>query len=507
MSKHHKLNWRSLHKWGGLILTFFILMFCLSGIVLNHRKAFVNCQINSRWLPERYTPSQYNSGIVKGTLRLDGNRLLAYGSAGVWLTDRDFHRFTDYNAGLPKGIDGRNVSRVVIAKDGRMWCAAQYDLYVHDGKRWVPVPLPGNDERLTDVALDKDSLQAVALTRSAVYTASGPDGAFERRYIGTPQGYTSKASLFKTFWLLHSGALFGLPGRLLVDTVALVMIFLCFTGIFLFFWPQAIRRTRNKDAVPHRVAAWKWNRRWHNRLGYYTLVLTLLVTVTGMCLRKPLSAPLAKVKTALVPVSLQGQHNVWFDKLRGIRWDAQSDRWLVCTSEGFVQADEHFAEAPLQLSPKQTPKVSAMGVTVWEEERPGEWLVGSFSGLYRWDSATGTVTGWAAGEPAASDTPPSGKSKLRVSGYSRDLRTADEVVFDYYKGAPALSPMSGPLTRQAVPLWRVALDIHVGRFYAPLLGPLSDEFVFFSGLLITVILLSGLAVYYRQRRRRPGSGE
>ena len=50
---------------------------------------------------------------------------------------------------------------------------------------------------------------------------------------------------------------------------------------------------------------------------------------------------------------------------------------------------------------------------------------------------------------------------------------------------------STPEVLSAIPmsLWNVALELHVGRCYSPLLGPLSDLFVFLSGLLITLVLL------------------
>lgn len=50
-------------------------------------------------------------------------------------------------------------------------------------------------------------------------------------------------------------------------------------------------------------------------------------------------------------------------------------------------------------------------------------------------------------------------------------------------------------------LWNVALELHVGRCYSPFLGPLSDLFVFLSGLLITLVLLSGYIISHRRRKK------
>ena len=59
-----KMRWW--HKWGGLFFTFFLLMFCISGIILNHRKAFSPFDIPRSILPKAYHNDNWNLGAVKG---------------------------------------------------------------------------------------------------------------------------------------------------------------------------------------------------------------------------------------------------------------------------------------------------------------------------------------------------------------------------------------------------------------------------------------------------------
>ncbi|WP_449019756.1 PepSY domain-containing protein [Prevotella jejuni] len=47
-------TWRKYHKWTGLIISFFLVMFCLSGIVLNHRRCFADVNVSRAVLPGRY---------------------------------------------------------------------------------------------------------------------------------------------------------------------------------------------------------------------------------------------------------------------------------------------------------------------------------------------------------------------------------------------------------------------------------------------------------------------
>ena len=72
----------------------------------------------------------------------------------------------------------------------------------------------------------------------------------------------------------------------------------------------------------------------------------------------------------------------------------------------------------------------------------------------------------------------------------------------YINPKPLGKTTSTPEVLSAIPmlLWNVALELHVGRCYSPLLGPLSDLFVFLSGLLITLVLLSGYIILHRRKK-------
>ena len=140
-----------------------------------------------------------------------------------------------------------------------------------------------------------------------------------------------------------------------------------------------------------------------------------------------------------------------------------------------------------------------MGVNVFEKNADGHWLVGSFSGLYRWDRADAKVLDAFTGEPY---TRPAGRpvgSRL-VSGYSAHV--AGGTVFDYATGAEGLPPMPDVLREQKMSLWNFALELHVGRCYTPLLGPFSELFVFVAGLMAVLVLVSGLILNRRMARRK-----
>lgn len=545
----YNFTWKKYHRWLGLVLSVFMLVFCVSGIILNHREVFSGCEVSRKWLPASYYIKNFNNGVVKGTVVKKSaahslssencDSVLVYGCAGVFLTDSRLSTWQDFNAGLPESIDERNVRHVVKAKDGSLWCAALRDVYRYDenSHRWKKVELPGNEERIMDVALAKDSMTVVALTRSRVFTivpfvqygeivkigkSSSETYRVESKIIPAQKKYEPKTTLFKLVWHLHSGEFFGLPGKLVVDAIALVLIVLSITGILLFILPYGIRRAKKLAAKARMKRLGKqfaWNMKWHNKIGYVTIVLTLWIAITGMCLRPPLMVPLVLSK---LPQAVGEDGNVWQDKLRAIRWDAVQGDWLVSTSEGFLRVDEDFSQAPKMLPDDECPKLSPMGVTVWESDGKGGWIVGSFRGIYRWNPVNHSlnqILDYFTGKPSE-ETSMIPISDNLVCGYSEDFLGGKPLVFDFAKGvedakgqAVALcndepkksrneESMSDLICETApMSLWNVALELHVGRCYSPFLGPLSDLFVFLSGLLITLVLLSGYIISHRRRKK------
>lgn len=545
----YNFTWKKYHRWLGLVLSVFMLVFSVSGIILNHREAFSGCEVSRKWLPASYHIKNFNNGVVKGTVVKKSaahslssencDSVLAYGCAGVFLTDSRLSTWQDFNAGLPESIDERNVRHVVKAKDGSLWCAALRDVYRYDenSHRWKKVELPGNEKRIMDVALAKDSMTVVALTRSRLFTivpfvqygeivkigkSSSETYRVESKIIPAPKKYEPKTTLFKLVWHLHSGEFFGLPGKLVVDAIALVLIVLSITGILLFILPYGIRRAKKLAAKARMKRLGKqfaWNMKWHNKIGYVTIVLTLWIAITGMCLRPPLMVPLVLSK---LPQAVGEDGNVWQDKLRAIRWDAVQGDWLVSTSEGFLRVDEDFSQAPKMLPDDECPKLSPMGVTVWESDGKGGWIVGSFRGIYRWNPVNHSlnqILDYFTGKPSE-ETSMIPISDNLVCGYSEDFLGGKPLVFDFAKGvedakgqAVALcndepktsrneESMSDLICETApMSLWNVALELHVGRCYSPFLGPLSDLFVFLSGLLITLVLLSGYIISHRRRKK------
>lgn len=497
-----KLN--KIHKWGGIIFTFFIFMFVFSGVILNHRDVFSKFSVNRNLLPKAYHYSNWNNGFVKGSFKINKDSILLFGGGGIYLTNENTTDFTDFNNGLEKGIDNRKISNIIRLNDNEIWAAGLYSVYKLDrgNNIWLKQNIDMDKERVADINYNSDTL--FILTRSHIYQSLSPYDNFEKIELAKPDNYTGKVSLFKQVWMLHSGELFGLTGKIVVDILGIVIVILCVTGLSYTLLPKIIKRRKSqRKSVLRYVSLFKKNLNWHNKLGSWLIILTVLLAFTGMCLRPPLMIPLAMNKTKVIPGTSLDSENPWNDRLRSIRYDKTQKLWLISSSEGFYKTT-HFKSNDITHYSK-APSISPMGINVFQPKDSSTWIIGSFSGLNLWNPSQGKIVDYFTGEPIKKTFGrPIGRNV--IAGYSSDFK--EELIFDYAQGAisitqkPNFVAMPSTLKKTPMSLWNFALELHVGRCYQPLLGPLSDLFVFISGIFLCTILISGYIIYRRGHKKK-----
>lgn len=497
---------RKYHKWLGIVLTLFIIFFALSGIVLNHRKLFSSIDVNRKILPKDYKYNNWNNAALKGAESLSNDSVLIYGNIGVWLTDSLYQSFTDFNKGFPKGIDNRKINKLYRKSDGELFAGTLFGLYRFNfnEKCWSKVKIPGNEQRVVDIIEKEDSL--LVLTRShLLFTSNYKD--FSIKELPVPLGYDNKTGLFKTLWVIHSGEIYGLAGKLIVDLAGIIFIFLSITGLIFFINRYRIKSFKKRNKTTERIKkSSKWNLKWHNKIGWITLVLLLITTTTGMFLRPPLLIAIARSKIGKIPKTMLDNPNPWFDKLRAVRYHKEKKSYIFSTSDGLYFANESL-DNPLRRF-KSQPPVSVMGINVFEKISSDTYLVGSFSGAFEWNPAMGIIINTISGEPYTKPVkpgPPVGNEV--ISGYINNYK-GKEVYFDYGRGALMLNnnenfaKMPDKLVNTPMSLWNFALEVHTARIYQFLFGNFYILVIPLSGLFILFILISGFIVWFKRHRKK-----
>ena len=142
--------------------------------------------------------------------------------------------------------------------------------------------------------------------------------------------------------------------------------------------------------------------------------------------------------------------------------------------------------------------MSVMGINVMEQRTNGEWLIGSFSGLYVWNRANGNIKDYFTNrKPAPIKGIPI--SEHAISGYAKDFETNNGAV-DYYKGTNAIAMPNGMKTLP-MSLRNVCVEVHTGRIYT-FLGMGTIFYISIMGLALAWCLWSGWKVRRRKRKSR-----
>lgn len=452
-------------------------------------------------MPQSYHFDNWNLASIKGSLTTRQDKTYLFGNTGIWETDSLFTSFSDFSSGIPQSADHLKTYQM-IEFDDNLYAATHCGLYKTAGDLWERVELPVKETRVVDLHVIHSALHV--LTRSHIIRSTGV-GGWKVIELPAAEGQKKELSLFRTLWDIHSGEVLGLPGRLFVDLMGLIIFILSLTGILFFFNPRLRRWFKYYRNAPARKIT-RWSLHYHNWLGKYTFIFIGLIALTGMFLRPPLLIPIAGTSVPIIPYTHYDHPNLWFDKLRAILYDEDKERVLFSTSEGMFYTDKDF-NGPVKRFSSQPP-VSVMGITVFDKLAPGDYLVGSFSGLYRWIPGKNYVMDMVSRRPATqvggTGNPFGGTA---VSGFVVDAQN-HAYLFDYDKGAGSLGhnrkfgKMPEKLAGDGrISLWNASLEVHTARIYSALLGDFYILIVPLAGTVTIMVSISGYIIYRKRYRK------
>lgn len=498
---------RAYHKWGGVILSFFLIIFSISGIIMNHRDIFSSSEVSRSLLPSNYSYQNWNLAAIKGGIQVNDHFLL-YGNLGVIKSDTSFSSFETLDIAHQKGIDQQKTFKLFKTSEGHLYSAALSGLFYSNdhGHNWIKIDL---DTDSYPVDITEYEGFTYVLSRSEIFKLNTKAEVIEKIIPAAPDGYNNKIGLFRTLWEIHSGEFLGLPGQLIVDLFALIFLFLSIGGLIYFIAPGFIRKMQGK-AKKRLVKFNRFNLKWHNWVGLYAGLFLLMTTLTGMFLRPPLLIPIANVEVGKIKYTHLDHPNPWYDKLRILYINPNNQQVILGTNEGIFMTNLNFSRV---ISPANQPPVSVMGINVFEPLPGNNYLVGSFNGLFAWNPENGLVFDYLENEfYTPVETRGSPISKNMVAGYFKPNSSA-EIVFDYNLGATDLAKRDGnwikmpeSLLNTPISLWNLALEFHTGRIFESILGSFYILFIPLAGLNILLLLVSGILVWFKHyHKSKPSS--
>ncbi|MBW2998654.1 PepSY domain-containing protein [Candidatus Woesearchaeota archaeon] len=496
------------HKWPGLIISLILIYYAVSGILMNHRSLFSGTDINRNLLPKDFQYKNWNLAALKGNQTISKDSILVYGNIGVWLTDSSMLNFSDFNSGFPKGIDNRKIFDVHLSKNNNLYAGTLFGLYNYNFElsKWQKIPLNIEIERFVSIISKGDTL--IAMNRSYVFKGldEGLNTKFEKIQLKAPKNYKNKVGLFETMWQIHSGEVFGLPGKLFVDFIGLLIISLSITGIIYFFFPKLIKRRKRKEKSTQNLAqSIKWSLKWHNKIGAWFIVFLVLLCLTGMFLRPPLLIPISSVNIPAIKFTHLDRPNPWYDDLRDIIYDDEKDSYILAGYNGLYELKTLNSIPRLFQS---QPPVSVMGINVFEKYDRNTYIIGSFSGLFLWSPQSLLVYDYISGKPYQGNSFGKPFGSIAISGMIKDYNNNLHFV-DYGNGILPLNRSvrfpempDNIIENSPMSLWSLSLEIHTGRIFHFLLGNFYILIVPLTGIVSIIVILSGYFLWRRKKKRK-----
>ena len=502
---------RSWHKYLSLSFGIIIFFYALSGIILNHRSLFANITINRNYLPSNYLLRNWSQATVRSKINLNKNERLIFGTIGVWKTDLKYNTFTDFNQGLPTGIDYKKSFDLKKTSKGTLFLATENGIYAralhHD--KWSKLPTDSiSNQRIYSLQeidgslffMNRNSMFSINLDFEERFnsTAILDNIIIQSHHLIPPKEYNNDLSLFRTLWFIHSGEIFGPIGKFFVDVLSILMMILIFTGFFFIFYKYFKRKKLlKKNLTSLKVTL----RTLHLRLGSWLAILFTILAITGSFLRPPFLILISDIEIPKIPGTHFSNDNIWFEKLRGFYYDSDDNSFYIFTGKGEILHTANLVRPLKKLH--NLPPISIMGMNHFSKLTSNQFLIGSFSGLFIWNKNTGSSINFFTKQrfvkPKRASSP---VSDYLVTGFFTEGNVSH--YFDFSKGSTTLNKGIMPnyiKEKSPMSLWTLALEIHTGRFLSQYLGPFFLLYVPFSGLVLTIILFVGFLLWFKGYRK------
>jgi hypothetical protein len=508
-----------LHKYIGLLLLVFLIWMSISGILLNHPDLISGLDVPEVFIPRQYLIDNWERGAINTAVfsKQHPATVITAGKMGVWRSNDSGRSFRSF---MGKGFadhkyDQKTSSILMTSVQGKeLIVACTYGgVYYRQLNQdtWHKAQLPDDEERPMKALVARSKL--FLFTESNVYSSELNPDVLEFKIEHVPRNGANNVTMIKLFFDLHGGEVWGLPGKLLFDLVGILLIVLCVTAFYTWYYPKKLKlrlrwKIKNRRKNPR---VFKFLLKYHLDFGIWSAAILLLMSVTGLFMRPPLLVAIANDTVSASMYSGPLPDNPWHKKIRNAAYDPASDSFIIDCRDGVYQGPADFSRS-FKFKPLPVP-VFVMGATVMECDSTGILRLGSFNGLYRIHMKSKAAVDDIHG------TVPQNVSALRpgkyiLTGYfatpdSAEFITTHDGGLLHLYGNSRFGPFPMPdelRLNQSMPLWNYLFELHNGRLFQDLIGNWYILFVPLGALLTTILILTGiidwLIVWLRNRRTR-----
>ena len=404
---------RWVHRYLGLVVFLYLILEGITGVLLNHPTLIAGFSVPRWMVPASYHIEDWNRGSLRTIVFSEQNPSLGYlgGSEGVWKTTDGGVTFEPMASGYPCSRADRRTNHLLLLEDdssARLFAATRNGLFACSlqDEAWRRVTLSEAAEEVLKILRVEDRL--VVLTDSGAYESSlgtGPS-AFTFRPVHLDRnesGEKEEIPLVMLMFALHGGEIWGLPGRLLIDTVGIGLVFLSVSAIYIWYFPRARRwfprgpgKVRRGEMIKRRI--YRWLYKYHVNVGIWTMAFLVLIAGTALFI-PPSPLVLLAIRTKMPRQYWPGTlpSNPWHESIGSAAYDPSRGELLIEAKGDLWRGPADF-NAPFTKD-ESRPPVGPMGTNVMEVVADGALLIGSFSGLYECSPDGGPVIDLSTGKP------------------------------------------------------------------------------------------------------------
>ncbi len=490
---------RWLHKYVGLFFLLAFLFVAATGVLINHPSLISSWSVPATWLGESYQYTNWNRFSFRDSIITDTGGLFIGGKMGVWYSPGPGSAFKELNTGLPDSFYLRDINTLLEVNyrgEKRLFAGGRSGLFFRDPnvEAWQPV---SGVEGVEIVDLLENKGLIMAFSPHGCYTApvlqETPD--FKRKTVqidSSGQWVPGYRILFE----LHSGKLFGLPGRLLADMTALLLVFLCLSALYIWYIPWRKRNCKKKVKMKKRWLRTLYS--YHLKVGIWIAFFLLLIAGSGSFIRPPLI-----LFSSMIPIPQEALAGETPEILKAaISGDGDL---VLATRDGWYKGASSF-NPPLQVVTPPVP-VFGMGTTVLEPLKDRQLLVGSFSGIYKWNVGEGTGVDLAGNKaPEKAGLMPG--DVMAAAAIIQDGRFTGYA--DYKRGllkvdnTPILDrPFPTAKVKNRSSLYHFLFELHNGRILRDAIGAWYILYVPLVGMALILVVFTGVFDWLKRKKLFP----
>ncbi len=479
-----------LHKYVGLIIAAYVLWMSVSGVLINHPALIDNFSVPSWLTPSKYRlDTNWNRRALIEAIYMNDNpkKIFICGAEGVWYSENGGENFIRMQDGFPHSPYLYRTNDILLLNN--ILFAGTYDgLFYCNIKnmKWKKIELNLENEIIKKIISVKNEL--LVFTSSYVYKSKLNVNKFKfKKYeLKAKEKEDVKYSLFSLIFHMHSGDIWGLPGKLIIDSTGIILLFATLSGIYIWYMPWKKKKFKKIPSKKKR-SVFNFLYKYHLKLGIYFAVLILFIGITGIFLLRPLSLTILgkKVSPEYYPSILP--KNRFENKISNALYEETKESIIIYADGNFWISSTDFNKPIKKIDSKKLP--IGHGINVFENYNEDEYLIGSFSGLFAIKKAGFSY------KPLL----PKNKKRIRITGYVKTPENK-EYAAGLYKGLILLNSSaknrefnmpSEMLDNFRWSMWSFLFSLHNGRLFNDIFGSWNTAVIFILGIMFVVVSISG----------------